>query len=130
MPFLIYDYHDEHGGNVIQPWIDSLQVKERAKLNEMLDKLQMHGDALRPQMMTGTSEPGISKLRIHGKVQLRPLLCCGPVHIKLEFTLLCGAKEVGGVLVPKGVEGVAATRKLVVKANHEKRRKLNARCTG
>lgn len=129
MPFLIYDYLDEHGKNAIQPWIDSLQVKERGKLNQMLDKLQMHGVALRPQMLAGTNEPGISKLRIHGKVQLRPLLCSGPVHVDAEYTILSGAKEVGGMLVPKGIEKVAASRKLEVKASPTTRRKLNARCT-
>lgn len=129
MAFLIYDYVDPGGANQIKPWIGNLQVKERAKFDALLDKLHMHGEVLRPEILAGTDVPGISKLRVHGGVQLRPLLCTGPIDVKTEFTLLIGAIEVGGKLKPKGVEQTATLRKQMVKSKPLTARTLNERYT-
>ena len=61
--------------------------------------LEKEGSNLFPQMLCGTETPGILKLRVKGNVQLRPMLCRGPIEIDKEFTLLLGACEVGGKLV-------------------------------
>lgn len=54
MPHTLFDYVDAHGRNRIKEWSESLQKVQRAKLNAVLDKLQLHGDGLYPQMLTDT----------------------------------------------------------------------------
>lgn len=127
MPFLLYDYRNAQGQNQIKIWIDDLQKKERAKFYQRLDMLHMHGDELLPNTLSPTNEPGILKLRVHGGVQLRPLLCRGPVNLAKEYTLLLGAKEVGSVLRPKNAEKLAVVRKDDVTHDPTNRRVLNER---
>ena len=126
MTFLLYDYLDEHGESEIQPWLDKLQKKERAKIDEKLDALQMYGEELRPHVLADTNERSILKLRVQGGVKLRPLLCRGPIDAKAEYTLLAGAKEVGFVLQPKGVEKLAVERRNTVINEPNSRRAINA----
>lgn len=111
MPFLIYDYVNLHGQNEFKTWTDGLEKPQRGKLDEKIDKLALYGDQLYPEMLTGTGVPGIQKLRGRGNVQLRPLLCTGPINIKKEFTLLMGAKEVGNKWEPKGAPSIAKIKK-------------------
>lgn len=122
MPFELYDYVDAAGVNVIAEWTRKLQKKERGKLVSKLDLLREHGRELFPQILTGTDTPGILKLRVHGNVQLRPLLCEGPIAIDKEYTLLLGAKEVGGRFDPARADQMADSNKTAVKAAPEKRR--------
>lgn len=63
------------------------------------------------------------KLRVKGNVQLRPMLCEGPVDVKSEFTLLLGAIEVGGKLQPRGADALANDIKQAIKADPANRRK-------
>jgi hypothetical protein len=127
MPFALYDYVTAAEVNEILVWANGLQKTERAKLNAKLDMLTLHGPNLRPQVLTGTDAPGIQKLRVHGSVQLRPLLCEGPVNIETEFTLLAGAKEVAFKLKPTGILGVAEDRKAEVTADPQIRRVAHVR---
>jgi len=124
MPFLIYNYVNQHGQNEFNEWTWGLEKLQRAKLNERIDKLAIYGDVLYPEMLAGTSVAGIQKLKVKGNVQLRPLLCKGPVNIQDEYTLLMGAKEVGSKWVPKGAPSTAATKKAdVIKAPTKRRTK-------
>ena len=124
---LPYDYVNEHGQNEFKEWTLGLEKPQRAKLNEKIDKLALYGDQLYPEMLSGTTVAGIQKLRAKGNVQLRPLLCNGPIDIKHEYTLLMGAKEVGGQWVPKGAPSKAAKLKAEVIKNHTKRRTKHER---
>lgn len=127
MPFLLYDYLSAQGENMIAAWIKGLQPTERAKLNQKLDMLRMSGDVLIPNTLSPTDQPGILKIRVHGKIQLRPLLCRGPLNPGSEFTMLAGATEVGSKLRPKDVMQVAIERKNEVTADPVNRRTLNER---
>lgn len=127
MPFLLYDYVTEGGVNAIAEWTAGLQKKERGKLASKLDMLEQHGRDLFPEILAGTDTPGILKLRVHGSVQLRPMLCEGPIAVGKEFTLLLGAKEIGSELVPKHADALADANKSAVKANPAKRRKDHER---
>lgn len=127
MTYKLFDYVDAHGRNLIKDWSESLQKVQRAKLNERLDKLQLHGPDLFPEMMAGSGVAGIEKLKVKGKVQLRPLLCKGPIDIQGEYTLLMGAKEVGNEWSPSDAREVALKRKNAVKADQENRRKKHER---
>lgn len=127
MTYKLFDYVDEHGRNVIKEWSESLEKPQRARLNEMLDKLAMHGDSLHPSMMAGSGVAGVSKLRVKGPVQLRPLLCKGPIDIAGEYTLLKGAKEVGDKWKPENAREIARAHKEKVKRDAEQRRKDHER---
>jgi hypothetical protein len=104
----IFDYVDPVDGNLFQVWSARLQTKERAKLNQRLDSLAMHGPGLIPGILSPTGMACIFKLKIHGKVQLRPLLCEGPGRGENAFTLLLGSFEVSNEYVPMGAPLFAA----------------------
>lgn len=104
----IFDYVDPVDGNLIKAWSARLQKKERAKLNQRLDSLAMHGPGLIPGILSPTGIVSIFKLKIHGKVQLRPLLCEGPGRGEQAITLLLGAFEVSDDYVPIGAPLLAS----------------------
>ena len=111
MYFDLYDYRDDKGNNIIKAWTNGLQKVQRGKLNARLDMLEKSGPDLFPQILTGTKSPGISKLRVKGNVQLRPMLCDGPINIGKEYTLLLGAIEKDSKLIPKNADKKADSNK-------------------
>jgi hypothetical protein len=127
MAFQLFDYCALSGENEFKAWSQRLQKPERAKLNAKLDKLKNNGDELFPLLLTGTDTPGILKLRVKGKVQLRPMLCKGPIEIDNEYTLLLGAFEVGGNLRPDGADRLANDLKAAVIASPATRRIIHER---
>ena len=122
MPYILFDYIDANGVNVFRQWSLNLQPKERSKLNAKLDMLRINGEVLFPHILTDTDVPGILKLRVKGQVQLRPLLCRGPIKVKTDFTLLMGAKEVGDEIKPKKAFETADSYKQQVIADPKNRR--------
>ena len=122
MPFKLFDYCDADGLNDFKEWSKNLQSPQRGKLNAKLDMLALQGSSLFPEVLTGTDTAGILKLRVKGNVQLRPMLCEGPIDVTKEFTLLLGAIEVDGKLKPKKADQIANKRKNEVKMDHHHRR--------
>lgn len=118
---MLYDYVSPSGVNEIEKWMASLQSRQLAKLEEQLDKLESLGVSELPNFPIPI-ERGIYKLKVHGNVQLRPHLCRGPVDNDAEFTLLVGAREVGGRLDPRNVLDTAVARKLEVAGDPTHRR--------
>jgi len=127
MTFQLFDYCNPAGENEFKVWTQSLQKPQRAKLNAKLDMLKNNGDNLFPLLLSATDTPGILKLRVKGNVQLRPMLCKGPINIDGEYTLLLGAVEVGGRLVPDRADDVANGLKALVVASPANRRKSHER---
>ncbi|WP_133250516.1 MULTISPECIES: hypothetical protein [Cupriavidus] len=123
MAYKLYDYKNRQGVNEVKAWALSLQPAQRGKLNAKLDMLAAHGTDLLPQTLAGSDAPGIYKLKVKGSVQLRPHLCDGPLKVGAEFTLLVGAREVGGKLRPSDVAAQAVTRK-----DHILQEKEDKRC--
>lgn len=123
MTFKLFNYINDGGENEFKTWTAGLEKIQRAKLNEKIDKLHLHGDALHPHMLSDTEVPGIQKLRVQGGVKLRPLLCKGPVLIKSEYTFLKGAKEIGSKWSPKNAPRTADSHKIEVANNPVHRRK-------
>lgn len=121
MSYRLYDYVDKNGKNEFKAWTQSLQKTDRAKLNAKLDMLSKVGLELLPQVLTGTPTPSILKLRVQGNIQLRPMLCKGPVVADKEFTLLLGAKEVQSNLVPKNADKLADLNKFEIKSDPARR---------
>jgi len=122
MRFRLFDFVNCHGKNEIKSWTKELQKKELAKLNAKLDLLALHGDDLLPDTLANTPTPGVLKLRVHGKVQLRPMLCRGPIDIFGEYTLLIGAFERGGEFDPSKADQIADERKLEINRDPTNRR--------
>jgi hypothetical protein len=129
----LYDYVDRRGRNVIAEWVDSLQLRDQAVLDEKLAVLARIGpdQALHAKLLAGPLKNSkrkitpIYKIRVKGTVQLRPMLCRGPIHNDVELTLLAGAIEKGGKLDPvKAVELAEDRRKEILqnanrRENHE-----------
>lgn len=114
MTYEIWVYQDAPGRIEFYEWRSNHLRRckaQIAKMEEKLDKLQLVGKELFPQILTGTEAAGILKLRIHGNPQLRPLLCYGPHSIETEFTLLLGAKEVSFNYDPRDALAKASTNK-------------------
>lgn len=122
MPFKLFDYCSVRGKNEFKIWTKKLQAAQRGKLNSKLDMLEQNGDDLFPELLSATNTPGILKLRIKGKVQLRPMLCRGPVSVGQEYTLLLGAIEVGDELEPAQADAIAMQHKEAVLAAPTTRR--------
>lgn len=96
----IYDHVDQRGINAIAEWTRGLQSVQRKLLRSKLDMLAQAGPDLPTQLLSGTGVAHIYKLRVKGNVQLRRMLCKGPIEPDAEFTMLFGAIEVGDVLQP------------------------------
>ncbi|MEQ1637813.1 MAG: hypothetical protein ABL903_14105 [Methylococcales bacterium] len=121
MKFSLFDYTSENGNNEIKEWTKGLQKTDRAKLNAKLDMLALHGSELFPHVLTDTPTSGIQKLRVKGKVQLRPMLCKGPIDNEKEYTLLIGAMERDSKLVPDKADQIANERKQTIIKNFTRR---------
>ena len=100
--FSVYDFSDGDGKSIMVPWRDSLTARSKAQLDNKLHMLQVSGSDLGPRLLAGPIKKTghVYKLIIHADVMLRPMLCKGPFSMATEFTLLLGAKEIQGKLIP------------------------------
>lgn len=103
MPFPVYDFADVAGSSVITAWRSGLTPRSKAQFDQKVNMLASAGMDLPPKLLAGPiNKTGhIYKLIIHADVMLRPMLCKGPFAMDSEFTLLVGAREVQGVLIPQ-----------------------------
>ena len=104
----IYDYVHPLDGNLMRAWSMGLQKKEKAKLNSKIDALAMHGADLIPGILAPTGIPAVFKLKVHGQVQLRPMVCEGPGRGEAAFTFLLGAIEISWEYDPADAPAMAA----------------------
>lgn len=118
--FAINDYLHPVRGNLFDDWRGELQKKERAKLDNKIDALSLHGLELIPGMAAPTGIALIFKLRVQGAVKLRPLFCEGPRDI--GFTLLMGAKEIQSEWEPANAPTTAAGFRDDLVAHPERKR--------
>lgn len=106
----VYQFLDERGQSVIKEWLR----KERVPKTQLaqfqvailtLERLGPEGLVHGPiKQQRKRPITGIYKMKIRGNkghVQLRPMLCYGPIHLDSEVTLLVGAIERDGKLEPK-----------------------------
>lgn len=106
---ILFDYVVEPlGRSPFRTWWKGLQKAQRGQLLGMIDLLRMADADLAQGLIDGTAESGVFKLKVGGKVRLRPLLCRGPVDASQEVTFLLGATERDFQLVPRGAEAKAA----------------------
>ena len=108
MVWIIFDAVDKAKVSNLVVWIAKEKITKRdiGRLNQKIDMLEQNGPELPPKLLAGPIKSKrykklvshIYKLIIHGDRMLRPMLCRGPVDVAIEFTMLLGAIEVGGVL--------------------------------
>ena len=101
-----YDFIDEHGVNQIERWVASLPRSHRTDVRAALrGRFEAHQNTdLKPQQFKPLHAPceGLIEIRFKvGGIPYRPLGFTGPESG--EFTILIGAKEHNGHLVPEGV---------------------------
>jgi hypothetical protein len=119
----IYDYVEHRGKNLIEEWMQDLQKPDQARLMAKLDLLHANGPDLPSDLLSDTKSKHIKKIRINGRVALRPLLCRGPVNMQgREYTILCGAEERDRKFVPPNAIALAEERKQLVINEPLKRR--------
>lgn len=109
----VWHYKDEKGVDVIAEWLSALQKRERIKLQLKIDMLSRYGSELPPLLLSETGEPHIKKLKVHGKIQLRPLLCkiTEDDDVNEEFVFLLGAFEVQSKYVPANALEIAVSHR-------------------
>ena len=125
MSWNVYEFLVRPKVGVIELWLKQARIQKRAKalLNQKLDLLEQMGPDLPPDLLAGPIEGHIYKLRIRAqRVQLRPLLCRGPLHNNDEFTLLYGATERDNELVPTNVVQRAEENRQDILAEPQRRR--------
>lgn len=113
--FSLYDFVSEDGESIIAIWRSTLTTRSMAQLDSKLHMLEISGPNLGPKLLAGPIKKTghIYKLKIHADVMLRPMLCRGPFEMDTEFTLLTGAKEIQGKLIP-GPEVALANRAILL----------------
>jgi len=91
---------------MILRWVkdDRLSVRDRAALNQKFERLvQMDFKmAIDTKLLAGPIHKSqhIYKVKIHGQVMLRPMLCKGPINNQEEYTLLVGPWKLAGGCPP------------------------------
>jgi hypothetical protein len=120
----LYEFLDPRGQGIIEGWVrqERLQKDARARLNAKLDLLEQSGPDLSSGLLAGTKERHIYKLRVKApKLQLRPLLCRGPLAPDAEFTLLLGAIERNNKLPDNALTQAAAHREIIIQTRNRRR---------
>ena len=103
-------------------WYDSLAVEETAKVDVRIGELQQNGPDLFRASWCAPLGEHIWKMKIHGKRQLRLMLCKGPVDRNAELTLLYDSIEKDGTLIPGDAVERAVTRMEEIASNPRRRR--------
>lgn len=106
----VWHYIDQANVDEFAQWASGLEKRQRIKLQAKIDMLQRYGSELPPQLLSETGEAHIKKLKVHGNVQLRPLLCrlTDNNAEDEEFVLLKGAFEIQSDYVPVDALSIAA----------------------
>jgi hypothetical protein len=125
----LWDFLDDRLKNVMVQWIkdDKLTKRDCAILNQKIKRLSQEDFdlAIKTKLLAGPIHKHVYKMRMKGAVQLRPMLCRGPISIEFEYTFLLGSVETGGKL-PAGSKEKASARRDVV-ANNVNRRTAHMR---
>lgn len=121
MPYALYDFADEKGVSIIEPWRKRLTNRSRGQLDSKIDMLAVSGMHLPTGLLAGpiNKTKHIYKLKIYADIMLRPMFCKGPFNMDDEFTLLTGAVETQGKLIPD--PAVAVVNRAVLLADRKRR---------
>jgi len=70
-----------------------------------------YGLAVGTKLLAGPVSGHLYKLRVFSEIMMRPILCRGPLRMDAEYTVLAGAVERDGELVPSSWEKEAEARR-------------------
>src|SRR6185312_12650132 len=122
----IYCFLSERRSNLIADWLKSERVSaaQRGDFQAKIDLFERGG----PDLITGfiTETPiaaDIYKMKVKGKVQLRPMACKGPIDLNREYTILLGWIERDRERVPTEVKRKAQENRLIVVNDPTRRRR-------
>ncbi len=135
---ILYEYVrwvGDQARDTFNHWRPTLQVVERALLDEKVNSLRTAGPETLPGLVAGPIKergikyPHILKMQIGGKkFRLRPLLCHGPSakveETETDLTLLLGAREIQDRITPS--PSVAVDRRETILADFRRRRLYKA----
>ena len=114
MTWILYDYVDARGRNVIADWCRGLQKKDRIRLVKRMDTLAESGHELCPGMAGPLhGSPHLYKIKVNGNVAVRLVFCKGPLNKDREYTFLLGAFEQDDEL-PTGTLETAEERRVEI----------------
>ena len=125
MPWTLYEFLDTRGRGVIEVWLEEARIQKKARilLQQKLDILAMAEPELPAQLLAGPFEGHLYKLRINAPgVQLRPILCRGPIEPNAEYTLLVGAVERGNRWSPPNAPERAMANRQTILDDPQRRR--------
>lgn len=124
MNWSVYEFLNQRSEGIIAQWIRKERIQKRfiGFLNQKVDLLKRLGPDLPPQLLASLGGQ-IYKLKVRGKVQLRPILCDGPINNGTEYTFLVGCIERGDENDPiNAVEIAQENRKIILSDNARRRR--------
>jgi hypothetical protein len=117
----IWDYVSTGGRNEIESWVAPLSKRDQGALVQRLIQLRQSDrqTALDSRLIAGPlrGQGNLYKLKARGDCQLRPHLCTGPRRHESEYTMLAGAVEKGGKLIPEDVDVRAVKRRSELERN-------------
>jgi len=121
--YRLYDYIDYRGVNQFENWTKGLDKGYRGRLNRKLKALEDNEPDLLPGLISGpiTGHAHIYKIKLGGRLALRPLLCKGPINNKSELTLLMGAVEKGFRWEPRNAPETAERLRQEIIDNPQRR---------
>ena len=125
----LWDFLDIRGDNVVETWGTAQTKRDRGMLNQRFDRLVQvdFSLAIGSKLLAGPIYRHVYKMQIHGDVQMRPMLCKGPLKNDDEYTLLLGAVERNWKLVPASAKTDAEYNRGLVLASPLTRRKAHER---
>ena len=125
----VYDFIHVRQGNVIGKWVRELRGPDRARFKLKVRALSQidYDRAIGTKLLQGPVYKHIYKLKIHGEIMMRPLLCRGPIDNDSEYTLLVGAREENFKLLPSSAPGEAGERRQQVIDDPANRRQIRVR---
>jgi hypothetical protein len=112
--------------NAIRKWLgeERISTVQIAAFQDKIDTLEESGPEMVPGFISGTPvAKDIYKMKVKGNKgmkQLRPMCCRGPFASN-EYTILAGAVEKDGKLIPKDIKQRAADNLRELKADPSRR---------
>jgi hypothetical protein len=127
----LWTFLSESGRDTLQEWSDGarLPTRVRALMDQKLDVLrcQPFEAVIHSKLLAGPIAQHIYKLRLNGIVAVRIMLCRGPLLGDVGYTMLVGAVERDGKLVPRDAPERAGRNRAIVLERPKERRKVHDR---
>jgi hypothetical protein len=114
----LWAFFSERGRDTVMAWADRerLPTRVRAVLDQKCDVLrcQPFECVVHSKLLAGPIARHIYKLRLNGAIAVRIMLCRGPFDGEVAYTLLEGAVERDGKLVPRDAPDRAVRNRLTL----------------